>query len=155
MKFLLISTLALTLLGCASTDTLTRQEKNAAYQGYIATHQLSGVKEIKTFQMRNWYSLTDSYLIVSVAFNKNYLLALKNKCFDLEYAQTLITHLSISNRFSTNFDAIAVPTAPRIKCYVDSIYPITKEQLKEIKAIGKAVGEEKLAKPAEASVVVN
>lgn len=130
--------MAALLTACAATDTLSRDEKNVAYEAYITTNKLDKVKHIRTFTMRNWQSLTNDYLVLSTSFKKHYLLQTKGQCYDLEHAQTLLTHQSTSGRLSVNFDSISVPTFPEFKCHIKYIYPISKDQSKELQGIGKA-----------------
>jgi len=131
------------LSGCASKDTLTRKEKDLAYQSFVTDNKLEAMKYISTFSMRNWQSLTNHFLILSSSHKRQFLLQTKGQCFDLEYAHSLVMHQSVPSRLSINFDAIAIATYPQSKCYIKHIYPITKLQAKELKAIGKPVKENK------------
>ncbi len=140
-RLVIIGTMAFTLMACTTTDTLSRDEKNVAYESYIASNKLESVKHIRTFNMRNWQSLTNDYLVLSTSFKKHYLIRTKGQCYDLEHAQTLLTHQSTSGRLSINFDSISVPTFPEFKCHIKSIYPIDKAQSNALKAIGKPVKE--------------
>lgn len=137
MKKIILVTLTALISACASTDTLSRDEKNVAYEAYITANKLDKVKHIRTFTMRNWQSLTNDYLVLSTSFKKHYLLQTKGQCYDLEHARILLTHQSTSGRFSVNFDSISVSSSPEFKCYIKYIYPISKEQSKELQAIGK------------------
>ena len=142
-KLLALSAVGLLLAGCATQpDTLSRVEKNQAYEAYVTEHNIAPVKRVNNFRMNNWQSLTDSYFTIKGPFKKHYLIALKGRCSDLDYAQTLITHQTTSSQLSKNFDAVSVPTYPHFKCYIKEIYPISKEQHKEIAAIGKPLKNE-------------
>ncbi|OIQ47887.1 MAG: hypothetical protein BM565_04195 [Gammaproteobacteria bacterium MedPE] len=137
-KLLTLSAIVLITAGCATNpDTLSRQEKNAAYQAYFNENDISAVKHVNNFKMNNWQSLTDSYIAIKSPFKKRYVIELKGRCHDLDYAQTLITHQSTTYQLSKNFDAFSVPEYPHFKCYIKDIYPVSDEQHKAILAIGK------------------
>jgi len=134
----------LIISACTSTDTLSRKEKDVAYQTYVTDNKLGSVKHISTFSMRNWQSLTNKFLLLSTSHKRQFLLQTKGQCFDLEYAQSLIMHQAVPSRLSINFDAIAIASYPKSKCYIKHIYPITKPQAKALRAIGKPVEEDKV-----------
>lgn len=137
-KILALSTLVLITAGCATNpDTLSRQEKNEAYQAYFSEHEISAVKSVNNFKMNNWQSLTDNYIAIKSPFKKRYVIELKGRCQELDYAQTLITHQTTTYQLSKNFDSFSVPEYPHFKCYIKNIYPVSDEQHKAILAIGK------------------
>lgn len=142
MKKIAVFTVGVFLLSaCASTDTLSRKEKDVAYQAYITDNKLEAVKYISSFNIGGWQSLTNNFLMLSMSRKRQFLLQTKGQCYDLEYAQSLVTHQSMGGRLSINFDAIAVASYPNLKCYIKHIYPVTKIQSKALQAIGKAVKE--------------
>ena len=137
-KRLALSTLVLITAGCATNpDTLSRQEKNEAYQAYFSDNEISAVKRVNNFKMNNWQSLTDRYIAIKSPFKKRYVIEFKGRCQELDYAQTLITHQTTTYQLSKNFDAFSVPEYPNFKCYIKDIYPVSDEQHKAILAIGK------------------
>lgn len=135
----MLSTLLLS--ACAATDTLSRKEKDVAYQEYVIDNKLEGVKYISSFTLRNWQSLTNRFLLLSMSHQRHFLLQIKGQCYDLEHAHALVTHQSMGGRLSINFDAIAIASFPTSKCYIKRIYPVTKIQSKALQAIGKPVKE--------------
>ena len=144
MKTYLIGLLSIAALltGCSTAPSMSFQEKNSAYVAYIETNELESLDKIRTFRLHGWQSLTNDYLIVTVSPNKKYLLAVNRFCPDLTYAQALIFHRAISSTLSTKFDSISVYDSSnrnlQIKCHIKTIHKITKDQAKEISAIGKA-----------------
>ena len=123
--------------GCATTDTLTDDEKNIAYAQYIIENELESIKHIRAFNFRGWSPLTDDYLVLSSSFKKRYLIELKNGCYDLGGSYTIALKQSMTNQLSINFDAILVLNDFQKRCYIKSIYPINKAVMKELQAIGK------------------
>ena len=87
--------------------------------------------------MRGWQLLTESYLIVSASQQKHYLLELKGFCPDLDYASGILLKQTNSSSLTTRFDSVAALNAPRIKCFIKSIHPITPEQEQALTATGK------------------
>jgi hypothetical protein len=145
MKKIVILTIGVFILSaCTATDTLSRKEKNVAYQTYITDNKLEAVKYIRSFNMGGWQSLTNNFLMLSMSPKRHFLLQTKGQCYDLEYAQALVTHQSMSGRLITNFDAISTASFPKSKCYIKHIYPITKIQYKALQTIGKPVKDNKI-----------
>jgi hypothetical protein len=142
MKKIVILTASIFILSaCASTDTLSRKEKDIAYQSFVTNNKLESVKHISSFNMSGWESLTNDFFMLSLSRKRQFLLQTKGQCFDLEYAQSLVTHQSTASRLSINFDAVSIASFPKSKCYIKHIYPITKIQYKALQAIGKPVKE--------------
>lgn len=137
---IIIAGILVALAGCSSSDSLSRQDRNIAYESYITSSKLQTVKEIQRFKMRKWKSLTDEFLIISNnTSSRNYLVKMKGKCYDLEHANNLITHQQMAGRLSSGFDALSVSSSPNKKCYIDSIYKISKSDSKNIREIGKSL----------------
>ena len=143
MKKLVIYIFSILFLAACASSTMSSAEKKAAYQEYIKTQQLVSVKKITAFNFSGWQSLTDNYLIVRSSQNKRYLLQLNGYCNDLNYEHTILINQSVSSMLSTTFDSIATTTNPQLKCFIKNIYPITKQQAKELQAIGKPAEDEK------------
>jgi len=136
-KIFLIVSIILGLSGCATTDTLTDDEKNVAYAQYIIENNLETIKHIRAFKFQGWSSLTDDYLVLSSSFKKRYLVELKNSCYDLNDSYSIALKQSMTSQLSINFDAIMVVNDFPRKCYIKSIYPIDKAAVKQLQAIGK------------------
>jgi len=129
------------IVGCASTG-MKQSERTDAYNAYITTEKLEPLKRITAFRFDSWSSLGQSHLIIKTTFNKPYLITLKTRCYDLRMAQVI----GIDNTGSTlqaGFDSIVVDRNHPQKCYIDSIYKITKEQKQALLNIGDDDGVEK------------
>ena len=142
LQTIFLALLVLVIGGCATVDTLNDDEKNAAFETYIAEHKLESIKHIKSFNFKGWSTLTDDYLILSSSFNKRYLIQLKNSCYDLDSSYSLGLKQSMTSRLSVNTDAVVVFSHIQIKCFIKAIYPIDKAAVKTLQAIGKAVKED-------------
>ena len=136
-KIILALIVSSMVTACSSTQTMTRQEKNLAYQEYIAEQQLPELDRVRSFNMRGWQLLTENYLIVSASQRKQYLLELKGFCPDLDYAQGILLKQTNGSSLTTRFDSVAALKAPGIKCFIKRIHPITPEQEDALTAIGK------------------
>jgi len=129
------------IVGCASTG-MTHSERTDAYNAYITSEKLEPLRQITAFKFDSWSSLGQSHLIIKTTFNKPYLITLKTRCYDLPMAM----NIGIDNTGSTlhaGFDAIVAPGNIPQKCYIDSIYKITKDQKQALLNIGDADKEEK------------
>ena len=129
------------IIGCASTG-MKPEERTDAYNAYIVSEKLEPLKHITAFKFDSLSSLGQNHLIIKTAFNKPYLITLKTRCYDLPMAM----NIGIANTGSTlhaGFDAIMVNRNIPQKCYIESIYKITKKQKQAIQDIGDADPEEK------------
>ena len=147
MKNIILTRLSLVLVliawlaGCATTG-MTHAERTDAYNQFIISEKLEELKSITAFRFDGWGSLGQEHLIISTSFNKPYLIKLRSRCFDLKTAMVI----GIDNTGSSlqaGFDAIIVPKTSKQKCYIKSIYKLTKEQQKAILKIGRKDKDEK------------
>ena len=137
MKTFTFLIMLLAISACSSTNILTKDEKNTAYQAYITKQQLISVNKVTAFKFDSWRSLTDNYLIISSSINKNYLIELNSSCSDLSFAHGIVVNQSSSASLSRRFDSISHNEMPGFNCYIKSIYKLTRPQVKEVTAIGK------------------
>ena len=134
----------LMLIGFASacaTNTMSKTEKTEAYNQYIVSEKLEELKSIAVFRYDGWSSLGTEHLIISTSVSKPYLIKLKSRCYDLEFAQTIAIH-NIGSSLQAKFDSISVQKHIPQKCYIEKIYKLTKEQKKVLVKIGKEDKEE-------------
>ena len=136
---LFITLILLLSTACSSTINMSKKERDIAFIDYIEANKLVSLKKVTAFKFHGWQSLTNEHLIMSSSVNKRFLIKLNASCPDLRFAQTILVDQSMSSSLSVRFDSISVvgPAAVRVKCFIKSIYPISKEQAKEISAIGK------------------
>ena len=130
---LLISLLV--LAGCA-TNSLSLAERVEAYDSYVVDKKLEKLDRISTFRLDGWADLGEQHLIISTSFNRIYLIKLKNKCFDLHHASAIKVNQT-GSVLQTKFDSIQVVGDFPMRCYIDGIYKITREQRRELIAIGR------------------
>ncbi|GAB3020674.1 DUF6491 family protein [Bowmanella dokdonensis] len=148
MKLILPAMAAwLLLTGCAGNKP-TYAEHAALVDSYIQTNQLESKSRITTFQLDSWHDLGEQHLILRTSPFKPYLVKLKARCPNLTFAHTLGTDQSMDNSLSANFDAVFVPDYPHLKCHIESIYPISREQAKELMALDDMKPDEESFKPA-------
>ncbi len=134
-----VGLLAILLLGgCATGPQMSISEKNMAYEDYIKSNELVSLKKIRSFRYQGWQSLTNDYLIISTSQRNKYLIKIKGYCPDLSFSQAILINQSMSSILTTNFDSISMLRTPQLKCYIKTIHQVSKEQLKEIMAIGKS-----------------
>ena len=136
MKRILMVVLATFLVfGCASKMSMT--DRNAEYANFISSNKLQDVDRITSFHFTGWSSLTDDYMILTTNFRKDYLLKMQGGCVGLNFAQVVRLHQFSDSTFDKLGDTVSFKNAIPMQCRVDMMYPLTKEQSKAIKAIGK------------------
>ncbi|MCO4799891.1 MAG: hypothetical protein KC484_11770 [Colwelliaceae bacterium] len=138
MKFITIILIGLGFLtGCASNNSLSYQERDVAYRKYIEDQKLLSQDRIQTFNFSGWRSLSNNYLFISTMPNKKYFIELSSFCSNLFHAQTIAINQGMSSSLVTRFDSISILDSPGNKCFIKSIYKVTKAQAKEISALSK------------------
>jgi len=132
------------LVSCASTSTMTNDERTKAYIDYIVSEKLESMDRITSFRFDGFSSLSDEYLIISTGVKRSYLITLGNFCVNLRFSNSIRIHNSGSS-LQTKFDSISVPQDMGIgtKCFIKEIHKLSVEQKKEILKIGKKTDEEK------------
>ena len=143
-RITLYITLAIISVSC-TTYTMTKEERTQAYAEYIKAENLESIKKITAFRFDGWSPLEGKHLIISTTFNKPYLITLKSRCPELRYANAIQIH-NTGSILQTKLDSISVPGEMGIRCYIETIHVLDREQKKYIQNIGR---EEK-SKEAEA-----
>jgi len=134
-KLLLSVVLGILVVGCA-THTMTRLERTAAYHEFIETEKLEPLKSITSFRFQGWSSLGEEHLIISTHINRYYLITLKSRCNDLDFANAIQVN-NHGSMLQAKFDSISIPNAMGIKCFIKTIHKITKEQRNSLWKIGR------------------
>jgi hypothetical protein len=143
MKYLMMVIVVLGLsVGCATNKGMSSKERDEAYVDYINKQNLVGQDKIRAFNFNGWRALSDRYLIISSSVSKKYLIEVNGFCLNLRHAQTIAIHQGMSASLVTRFDSISVLESAGSKCFIKSIYKVTKEQAKEISALGEIENEQ-------------
>lgn len=133
-KLMILSCLLL-LVACSANNGAVLKAKNLAFQEYITQNNIESVSKVTSFKFHGWNSLTDEFLIISSSHKRKYLLELTGYCSDIRWAHAIILNRSTNSSLHAKFDSISTPESPNISCNIKKIYPLTKEQLIDIKAI--------------------
>lgn len=142
MKNILTLTLVSTLiLGCSSTS-MTLNEKDSAYSKYVAQENFSSKEKVNGFKFSGWKSLSDNYLIITAVHNKDYLIETKGSCYDLNNSDGIKLNRSSNLAIYRLGDSISPLGRITDKCFIKSIYPISKTQSDYLVNIGKSVSSE-------------
>ncbi len=142
MKYMTTVLVALGLVvGCATSQKLSYQERDEAYVSYIEKQVLVSQDKIRAFKFNGWQALSNNYLVISTSPSKRYLVEVNGFCSSLYHAQSIALNQGMSSSLVTRFDSISVPESLGIKCFIKSIYKVTKAQVKEIAGIGKKDNE--------------
>ena len=146
-KLLTITLTSILLLGCTSTTSMSLKEKNSAYSKYVLDENLSNKDKVEGFKFSGWKSLSDNYLIITAVHKKDYLIETKGRCIDLN--DSLGIKLNRSSNFAIyklgdSISPVGLTPESEIsnKCFIKSIYPITRLQTDYLVKIGKPVKSE-------------
>lgn len=123
----------LLIAGCSTTGTSREEEVDKVSQ-YIADNKLESVERITTFRFYSWSELTDYHLIISTSISKPYLIELKARCNDLRFAQSIKVNQSGAS-LHAKFDSVRAVGSNFPDCFIQSIYPLTKDQAKELRSL--------------------
>ena len=131
------------LAACASSLTMTDDERTKAYAEYIATEKLESMDRITSFRFDGFSSLSDENVIISTGVNKSYLITFQNHCQNLRFSNVIKIN-NTGSSLQAKFDSISVPqsTGMGMKCFIKQIHKLTVEQKKAILQIGKKTEEE-------------
>jgi len=135
----IIALLSLTV-GCASTG-MGSKDKNIAYGEYVKSENIESIDKIRAFRFSGWQSLTNHFLILSSSRNK-YLIELNQYCQELMFTDAIIVDKGGNSSLNVRFNSISTVDRKYAKCFIKSIYPVTKEQSKVVLAIGSGSSEE-------------
>ena len=121
------------LVGCASMEQASAEREKLETEPLSQAVASLGyeigapVEQVTDWSLYNWQSINQTALIIWVDAFHPYLFTLRERCPNLEFAQTV----GVSNTGSiinANFDAIVVPNPPGggESCFIDKIYPLKK-----------------------------
>ncbi|PCJ51152.1 MAG: hypothetical protein COA74_01460 [Gammaproteobacteria bacterium] len=146
LSLVLISSLL--MASCASSITMSSDEKTKAYANYAVDKNLESMQKITSFRFDGFSSLSDENIIIRTTFNRPYLITLRDRCVNLSFANVIKVN-NTGSSLHVNFDSISVPENMNMnmnmspKCFIKEIHKLTKEQQKEILKIGRETEEEK------------
>lgn len=142
IKSIAVVSLSFLLLACSS-NRLSRDEWELKVNESISQWQLQSVKRVTTFRLDSWASLGEKHLILRTSPSKPYLVELDARCPQLDFARALMLDQTMSTSLDAGFDSVFTAQEPHIKCRINTIYPLTKEQDKALLALDKAPEEDK------------
>ncbi|MCH4295066.1 DUF6491 family protein [Shewanella sp. 3B26] len=142
LKSIAVVSLSFLLLACSS-NRLSRDEWELKVNESISQWQLQSVKRVTTFRLDSWASLGEKHLILRTSPSKPYLVELDARCPQLDFARALMLDQTMSTSLDAGFDSVFTAQEPHIKCRINTIYPLTKEQDKALLALDKAPEEDK------------
>jgi hypothetical protein len=142
IKSIAVVSLSFLLLACSS-NRLSRDEWELKVNESISQWQLQSVKRVTTFRLDSWASLGEKHLILRTSPSKPYLVELDARCPQLDFARALMLDQTMSTSLDAGFDSVFTAQEPHIKCRINTIYPLTKEQDKALLALDKAPEDDK------------
>lgn len=123
---------ALMLVGCA-TPRLTNTEMVTLIEQFIADESLQRDHSISAFRLDSYAELSDEYLILRSSPMRHYLVKLVPRCNEIGFAPGILLHRRFGNTLSEGTDFIYTPDTLPFRCYINKIYPLTREQHDELK----------------------
>lgn len=142
LKSIAVVSLSFLLLACSS-NRLSRDEWELKVNESISQWQLQSVKRVTTFRLDSWACLGEKHLILRTSPSKPYLVELDARCPQLDFARALMLDQTMSTSLDAGFDSVFTAQEPHIKCRINTIYPLTKEQDKALLALDKAPEDDK------------
>jgi hypothetical protein len=136
----LVAASATLVAACATTYDPKETE---AVRDYVVAAELEPVKQIRTNAQWGYSPLNDQFVIVT-ALRKDYLVEFTRRCIEIEQTlepwrtglQTdMVDYRRDSSLLRARFDTIR-------GCRIETMYPLSDEQVKELKNLGDAPGEE-------------
>ncbi|MDT0604164.1 DUF6491 family protein [Thalassotalea castellviae] len=130
-----ILTSVLCMTACTSNNNAIQKAKNVAFHEYVITQKIEPVTRVSRFRFQAWSSLTDEFIILSSSHKRKFLIELAGYCPDLRWTQAIILNRLNTATLNARSDSISTVEAPQIQCRIKTIYPLTVEQLADIRAI--------------------
>lgn len=133
MKQLIVLTIALAFVtGCATVPESEAKDTTQLIDTFIEEQELSNVDRVSSFRFGGWAVLDSSYLILQKKVNQYLLIKLSSRCSELKFANVLGLDRQDNNSLYRRFDSVYAVGDVKRKCFIDSIYEISKQQRKEI-----------------------
>ncbi|MAG75796.1 MAG: hypothetical protein CL811_03455 [Colwelliaceae bacterium] len=125
-KWLVTALLTLGVMGCSSTQYLSDTERNELYQDYISKNDLKKRSFASHIGLDSWSPLTDEYLLMTGDHRKQYLVKLPSAC-----------RTGDASKIKLNRGIVYLYDGANSRCPVLALYEITKDQAKDISALGR------------------
>lgn len=134
----LVFLFAALLSGCAgqtSEAQPSRQDAVQAVRDFIAVRGLEELTELKSSSSDAWEAIGEHFLIYTGRRN-TYLIEFAHQCYEIDDNTRIVPDERWSgNTIRARFDTIR-------GCRIATFYEVTDEQVKELKNLGDAPGEE-------------
>lgn len=131
----IILTTLILLASCSSNNSDVLRAKNIAFKDYITSNNIESINRVSRFRFHGWSSLTDEFLILSSSHKRKFLIELSGYCSDIRWTNAIILNRLSTSSLSARSDSISTLESPQINCRIKTIYPLTKEQIADIRAI--------------------
>ena len=108
-----------------------------AVRDFVAATELKPTNEIRYQGQMSYSYLNDRYVIIPTR-RQDYLVELNRDCYELrrtDFNAEMVDRRVDTNRIRARFDTIR-------GCQIKTFYEVTDEQVKELKNLGDAPGEE-------------
>lgn len=128
MRRLLIVITGIALLaGCAS-QRLTNNEMVTLVEQFVTDESLERDHSISAFRLDSYAELSDEYLILRSSPMRHYLVKLVPRCNEIGFAPGILLHRRFGNSLSEGTDFIYTADSLPFRCYINKIYPLSREQ---------------------------
>ena len=133
-KPLTVAAIAAALTACA---TPYNPQEIEAVRDYVAVAELQTVDRIRLDRQISYSYLNDRYVIIP-SRRQDYLVEFDRNCFELrrtDFTYEMVDQRQDASTLRSRFDTIR-------GCRISTFYEVTDEQVKELKNLGDAPGEE-------------
>ncbi len=122
------------LAACTGRETKPQAEANP-FERFVQQQRLEAVDKVRAFRLAGWQPLDDRWMLVDAAPARPYLLRLSIPCTELRWANHVVIRQTLPRVLQADFDHVHVPNSPEIRCTIDEIYPLSKEQAEALRAL--------------------
>ncbi|GGF76775.1 hypothetical protein GCM10011338_31210 [Alteromonas lipolytica] len=95
---------------------------------FIADEELERDHTVNAFRLDSYAELSHEYLILRSSPRRYYLVKLVPRCSEIGFGPGILLHRRFGNTLSEGTDFIYTPDTLPFRCYINKIYPLTREQ---------------------------
>ena len=120
------------LSACASQEEVTTKDIEQAVRDFIAVRQLAEVDKMTTTNDDHWDEIDTTFLIYETR-RETFLLEFTRACHELHETPVVPDRRWSTTSISARFDTLR-------GCRIDKLFPLTEDEVAELKAIGESPG---------------
>ncbi|MDC8831956.1 DUF6491 family protein [Alteromonas gilva] len=128
MKKMFILFVGIFLLTSCASPQLSNKEMVSLIENFVEEQQLERDHTVSAFRLDSYGQLSDEYLIFRSSPSRHFLIKLVPRCDAIGFSAALLLHRRFGNTLSEGSDFVYVPDSLPFRCYINRIYPLSREQ---------------------------